>query len=169
MCLAYTREIHGNMVTIVLTLISLYGLAVGVFLLLENRRPQATLAWLLVFFFVPGVGVLIYLFFGGDRKAFSKQRRLLMQDLAPNARPLLAPLLSLQDAEVARLEGESPSHRKLMMLVRRNSRFALTRRNRVEIQQDAAVFYPSLVTEYQNHNIALRFRDSVARLFSPLL
>jgi cardiolipin synthase len=147
------------MVTILLTLISLYGLAVGVFLILENRRPQATLAWLLVFFFAPGIGVLIYLFFGRDGKAFSKRRRLLMQDLESNALPLLAPLLSRQDAAIARLEGESPSHRKLMQLVRRNSRSALTRHNRVEIQQDAAVFYPSMMADMQaaRHSIHLQY------------
>jgi cardiolipin synthase len=153
------RGEHGQVVTILLTLISLYGLTVAVFLILENRRPQATLAWLLVFFFAPGVGVLIYLFFGRDGKAFSKRHRLLMQDLVPNARPLLAPLLSRQDAEIARLEGESPSHRKLMMLVRRNSRSALTRRNRVEIQQDATVFYPSMLEDIQaaRHSIHLQY------------
>jgi hypothetical protein len=92
-------------------------------------------------------GLLVSIFFGRGWKAFSKQRQLLRQDLTANALPLLAPLLSRQDAEIARLEGESASHRKLMMLVRRNSRSTLSRRNRVEIQQDAAVFYPSGETQ----------------------
>lgn len=59
------------MATIRLTLVGLYTLAVGVFLILENRQPQTTLAWLLVFFFAPGVGVLIYIFFGRDGKALT--------------------------------------------------------------------------------------------------
>ena len=43
----------------------------SLFLIFENRRPQATLAWLLAFFFLPVLGGLIYIFFGRDWKAFS--------------------------------------------------------------------------------------------------
>jgi cardiolipin synthase len=107
--------------TILLTLLGIYALATGIFLIAENRRPQATLAWLLAFFVTPGFGVLVYILFGRHWKAFSKQSRLLMQDLTPNARPILSPLLSRQDAEIKRLEVQSTSHRKLMTLVRRNS------------------------------------------------
>jgi cardiolipin synthase len=60
---------------------------------------------------------------------------------------LVTPLLARQDAAIERLEGESASRRKLMMLVRRNSHSALTVRNRVEIQQDASRFYPSLIED----------------------
>ncbi len=134
----------GTILTVSLTL---YGLGMCLFLISENRRPQATLAWMLAFFFAPGVGALIYIFFGRDWKAFSKQRKLLRQDLEANALPLLSPLLSRQDAEIARLEGESASHRKLMQLVRRNSHSALTTRNRVAVQQDASTFYPSLMED----------------------
>jgi cardiolipin synthase A/B len=63
--------------TVLATLLFVYALVTGVFLLMENRRPQSTLAWMLVFFFAPGIGLLIYLLFGRDTKAFSKQRELL--------------------------------------------------------------------------------------------
>lgn len=135
--------------TIVTTALTLYAIGTGLFLILENRRPQATLAWMLAFFFAPGIGLLIYLLFGRDRKAFSKHSDLLRQDLEGNALPLLCPMLSRQDAEIARLEQDSPGRRKLMHLVRRNSYSALTKRNCVAIQQDAAVFYPSLIKDME--------------------
>ena len=137
----------SNIGTILTASLALYALVTGVFLISENRRPQTTLAWLLAFIFVPGIGVLIYILFGRHRKAFSKESRLLRQDLDANARPLLSPILSRQDAAIARLEGESAGRRRLMMLVRRNSYSALTTANRVEIQQDAAAFYPSLMAD----------------------
>lgn len=99
---------------------SVYALIAIVFLISENRRPQATLAWALAFFFMPGLGLLVYLLFGRDWKAFSKRRQLMLQDLKANAYPLLAPMIEGQDRIIARLE-------------------------------------------------AVRFRDSVARLLSPLL
>jgi cardiolipin synthase len=145
--------------TILTVALALYSLVMTVFLISENRRPQTTLAWILVFVFVPVIGALIYIFFGRDRKAFSKERRLLRLDLEANALPILSPLLSRQDAEIARLEGESASHRKLMMLVRRNSYSALTTLNSVQIQQDAAEFYPSMIKDIESasHSIHLQY------------
>jgi cardiolipin synthase len=145
--------------TILTVSLTLYALVMTVFLISENRRPQATLAWILVFVFAPVIGGLIYILFGRDRKAFSKQRRLLRQDLEANALPLLSPLLSRQDAEIARLEHESAGHRRLMMLVRRNSHSALTKHNCVEIQQDAAEFYPSMMKDIKSarHSIHLQY------------
>jgi cardiolipin synthase A/B len=139
--------------------LALYALVATSFIILENRRPQATLAWLLVFFFAPGIGLLVYVLFGRDRKAFSKQTRLLMQDLQEDARPVLSPILSRQDAEITRLETGSPSRRKLMMLVRHNSLSALTRRNTVEILQDAAEFYPKMMEDMRaaRHSIHLQY------------
>ena len=149
----------SHLETILTVSLTLYALVMTVFLISENRRPQATLAWILVFFFAPVIGGLIYIFFGRDRKAFSKQRRLLRQDLEANALPLLSPLLSRQDAEIARLESEGGGHRKLMMLVRRNSHSALTKRNYVEIQQDAAEFYPSMMKDIESarHSVHLQY------------
>jgi cardiolipin synthase len=143
----------------VIASLTLYALVMCVFLISENRRPQTTLAWMLVLFFLPGIGLLIYLLFGRERKAFSKRNKLLMQDLEANALPLLSPILSRQDAALARLETQSVSRKKLMKLVRRNSPSALTTRNRVEIQQDAAKFYPSLVEDIKaaRHSIHLQY------------
>jgi cardiolipin synthase A/B len=59
--------------TILSVSLTLYALWMCLFLISENRRPQATLAWMLAFFFAPGIGVLIYILFGRDWKAFSKQ------------------------------------------------------------------------------------------------
>ena len=133
--------------TILLTALGIYALITGVFLVAENRRPEATFAWLLAFIFLPVIGLLAYLFFGRSRKAFSKRETLWRQNIEPVARPLLQSLLSRQEADIAKLENKSASHRKLMCLVRRNSHSLLTTRNQVNIQQDAAEFYPTLIED----------------------
>lgn len=145
--------------TILTVALTIYALAMCVFLISENRRPQSTLAWMLVFFFLPVIGALIYILFGRDTKAFSKQSSLLRQGLEANALRVMSPLLSRQDQEIARLESEGPSHKKLMMLVRRNSHSALTKHNSVEIQQDAAEFYPSMIKDIEaaRHSIHLQY------------
>ena len=73
-----------------------YALLMSIYIVLENRRPQATLAWMLVLFSFPGVGLLVYILFGRDRKAFAKQSKLLKQDLKANAKSLVSPILSRQ-------------------------------------------------------------------------
>jgi cardiolipin synthase len=130
-----------------------------VFLISENRRPQSTLAWMLAFVFAPGIGLLVYLLFGRDGKAFSRRKKLPMHDLRPAALPLLSPLLSRQDEELDRLASASAVRRRLMMLVRRNSHSALTGRNRVQIQQNAARFYESLIDDVKaaRHSIHLQY------------
>ena len=54
----------GHIGTILSISITLYAAVAIIFLISENRRPQATLAWMLVFMFLPGIGVLIYILFG---------------------------------------------------------------------------------------------------------
>ena len=126
---------------------AVYLVGIGGFIVLQNRPPSSTLAWMLAFVFLPGLGVLVYVVFGRGRKSFSRRSKLLKQDLEKSAMPLLSSLLSREEDDIVRLEGRSETWRRLMTLVRRNSTSALTSRNVVAIQQDAAVFYPSLVAD----------------------
>jgi cardiolipin synthase A/B len=162
----------GSILTVSL---ALYALVTGVFLVSENRRPQATLAWMLVLISLPGIGLVIYLLFGRHRKAFAEQSKLLRQDLEADAKPLLATILSRQDVEIAQLEGESTSRRKLMMLVRRNSHSALTARNQVEILQNADMYYSRMIEDMKaaQHSIHLQSfiwrRDDFTRGLAQVL
>ncbi|MEO7436432.1 MAG: cardiolipin synthase [Candidatus Binatia bacterium] len=145
----------GNILT---TLLAVYGIWAAVFLVSENRRPQATLAWMVLFVFAPGIGVLLYFLFGRKDKAFGRRRSLLRQDLTANVQPL-RPILAREAAAIARLEGDSVSRRKLTMLAKRSSHSVLTTRNRVEILQDAATFYPHLMQDMKaaRHSIHLQY------------
>lgn len=149
----------GDITWIIGTAVALYGLVMGVFLISENRSPQATLAWMLAFILAPGLGVLVYFLVGRDTKAFSRQSTLLRQDLAANALPVLAPILSRQDTVIEQLGSDSVNRRRLLRLVRHNSLSALTQHNQVEIQQDAAKFYPSLMDDLRRarHSIHLQY------------
>src|SRR5437764_11789051 len=94
------------------TALAVYAFATGIFLISENRRPQATLAWMLVLFSLPGIGLLAYLLFGRNTKAFAKQSKLLRQNIETNAKPLVSQILSRQDAEITELERDSASRKK---------------------------------------------------------
>lgn len=136
-----------------------YVVVAIVFLVLENRRPQATLAWILAFFFLPGLGLAAYFLFARSRKAFSRERKLLTQDVEAGAPDLLQPILARQEAELSLLERRGAPDRRLAMLLRRNARSALTRRNDAEILQDAASFYPRLMADIEaaRHSVHLQY------------
>src|SRR5689334_7708946 len=149
----------SNITWIIGIVLAVYGLVMGVFIISENRSPQATLAWMLAFILVPGLGVLVYFLFGRDTKAFSRQSTLLRQELAANALPVLARIVSSQDTAIEQLGGESVNRRRLLRLVRHNSLSALTQHNQVEIQQDATKFYSSLMDDMRRarHSIHLQY------------
>lgn len=139
--------------------IGLYAIVTGIFLISENRRPQSTLAWMLAFVFAPGIGVVLYILFGRNRKAFAGRNRIMTQTLESHTIPVLSPLLCRQDTEISRLESTSLSYRRLLNLVRQNSESVLTTFNTAEIQQNANVFYPSMISDLKaaRHSIHLQY------------
>ena len=53
-------------VTVSGVLLLLYGLWIAAFVFLQRRDPASTTAWLLIFVALPGIGFIVYYFFGRD-------------------------------------------------------------------------------------------------------
>jgi cardiolipin synthase len=51
-----------------------YWLVVIVLLIYDNREPSSTLLWLLTLIFLPGIGIILFLFFGRDWKVITARR-----------------------------------------------------------------------------------------------
>lgn len=129
------------------------GLYVGVtavFIVMENRRPQETFAWMLLFLGFPGIGALIYIMFGRDRRAFSRKRSLAQQDLTNRLGQVLSPLLPQYDCAVRAMEARPGAGAQLAKLVRYNADSVLTIQNRLEVLQDAKQTYPRLIDDIRN-------------------
>lgn len=140
----------NNIYPALTALFALYLLVTATFLLLDNRSPQSTVAWMLLFFTFPVVGVIVYLLFGRDTKAFSRENRLVRQEIGGDLSHVLAPVLSQQDDEIDKLARASDvSERKLLRLMRQNSLSTLTVHNCLEILQDAREKYPRLVDDFK--------------------
>lgn len=66
--------------TIGLIIYELFVIATIVHVLMDNRQPDRTMAWALVIFFVPFIGIILYLFFGvNTRKNRNVSRRSMNQ------------------------------------------------------------------------------------------
>ena len=57
-------------------MLALYTFSIGIFIVLENRTPQSTFAWLLLLLIFPIGGLVIYVLFGRSWRAFSRGRSL---------------------------------------------------------------------------------------------
>lgn len=142
-------------------LLLLYTLIAASYIILENRSPQSTFAWLLLFVVVPFIGIVIYRFFGRGWHAFSKEKELTRQEFGGELLRDLVPLLSRKEEYIARIASERPvSYRgKLLRLSQRNDSSILTGNNTVEILQNASEKYPRLLADIRaaRHHIHLNY------------
>ncbi len=141
-----------------------YGLSVGIFMVLENRSPQLTFAWLLLFFTLPVVGVIIYFMFGRDHWAFSRENKLLRQELRHlvKSNEHLAELASQQKAEMEKLKQAGPPvYGRVLELLRRNTVSSLFPYNNLEILQNGSEKYPRLIEDMRaaQHSIHLEYYE----------
>ena len=127
------------------TVAAVYAVSVAIFLILENRSPQSTFAWLFLFMVFPFGGVIIYLLVGRERHAFSRERRLtnLLEGttLAERAAAVMAAQPDTLDALRAR-EGD---YARLADMLWASAQSPVTLRNSLDILQDAREKYPRLI------------------------
>jgi cardiolipin synthase len=71
----------------------LYWAVVVILLIYDNREPSSTLVWLITLVFLPGIGIVLFLFFGRDWKVITARRHWAegyISALAAKMRPVYA-------------------------------------------------------------------------------
>lgn len=120
--------------TIFIAVLYLYIAVTIFYLLLDNRETATTLSWLLVFIFVPFVGLVLYFMFGrGMRKKTAST--LARQNLEDRLKDEHETLVNRQvrDTEALHVRYPSPGSRKLIQLLYHNSDSILTRHNEIKV------------------------------------
>jgi cardiolipin synthase len=147
--------------TILSLIFTLYLVSVAFFIILENRRPQSTYAWLLAFVTLPIVSVILYFTTGRGWKAFSQERNLLRDALGEEFIQAARSRVLSPDAVMQQAEKEKPesANLNLMRLIAHNSPSGLSAYNEVEILQNVDEFYPRLLEDLRNaqHHIHLQY------------
>jgi cardiolipin synthase A/B len=156
--------------------IAAYALSVAIFLILENRSPQSTFAWLFLLLALPLGGLLLYVFFGRRRHAFSRKgvlKRLLEgTTLAERA----ARTVAAQPQSLAALAGSHSQYGRLANMLWTSARSPLTLNNQLEILQNASEKYPRLLGDIRAASRSIHllyyewasdpFTEEVGRLLS---
>lgn len=111
-----------------------YLFVVIIYLLLENRETSTTFSWLLIFIFLPFVGIVLYFLFGRRlRKKIKKTY--VRQELAKRLSEAHNQLVKQQKLSIEILQDKyvSIENKKLIRLLYRNSDSILTRLNSVRV------------------------------------
>ena len=138
----------------------LAGIVLSINIILENRDPTKTMAWLLIFIVLPGVGLIIYCFLGRNirkRKLFHTQK--LASDIKENN--LFKNMESIE--ELVELEQISIKNNKLLddrnyeeikkkvvSLLLNTGKFPFTSNNDVKIFIDGNEKFESLLKDIEN-------------------
>ncbi len=168
---------NDTVVTALIVAGALYAASVAAFLILENRSPQSTFAWLFVILLLPVAGLVMYAMFGRSQHAFSRARTLtkLMQGTALAARA--GRLIEEQPGKLAALAaGPVGDYGRLGLMLWASARSPVTVSNRLEILQNASEKYPRLVEDLRAASTSIHllyyewasdpFTDAVGRLLA---
>ena len=137
-----------------------------VHVVMDNRQPAKTMAWVLVIFFVPVVGIVLYLFFGINhrRERLVSQRQL--DQLSKRS------MLSFVEQQNLRLPD---SHMQLIDLFVNQNLSLPFKDNTVDIMTDGYAFFPELLKDMAQarHHIHVDMYiiedDALGRLVSDAL
>lgn len=131
----------------------LYLALTVVYLLLDNREPPATLAWLLLFLLLPVVGFVVYLFIGRNwRRRRSRQH--LDQAFIEKRLGRLPGTFTREQAGDRRLQrwlrGYPQGKRSLAFMLVKGSDSVLTLGNRVELYHDGQQAFAGLLRDLES-------------------
>ncbi len=148
---------------------AVYAAVIAVFLVLENRSPSSTFAWLFLMLGFPVGGLVIYTLFGRGWKAFSRKNQLhtLIEGTALVERK--AVMVERQPVLLDELARTSVGeYARLGHMLWLSASAPLTMNNRLEILQDAREKYPRLMADLRaaSQSIHLVYYEWASDLFT---
>lgn len=102
----------------------IYAIAALIIIVLERKRPEKTIAWLLIFLLIPPLGIILYIFLGRNWK-----KHKLIDDFSPYVRDLIYRVIN---------KVENPDYIPLIELLAKNS--------------DSPLFIDNDITIFNNGN-----------------
>ena len=119
---------------ILILLFQVYLAITVVVLLLDNREPAETFAWLFIFVLMPVVGFIAYLIFGRNWKRAYDKRGPLPQFVSKHLLTLFKPLTDQQESRTKDIvENEMGIQDDIVRLLFKNAQALLTKGNHVDL------------------------------------
>ena len=105
---------------------------------MDNRQPAKTMAWALIIFFLPLVGIVLYLFFGINQR---RERLVNQRELDQLTKRSMLNFVEQQNLRVA------DSHKQLVDLFINQNMSLPFKNNKVDIMTDGYAFFPELLKD----------------------
>lgn len=132
--------------TVIYTIISI---AIGLDILLDNRDPSSTIAWLMVLVILPVVGIFLYLYIGRNhrkKETFIKKRKedyIILNNL-------LGEQLSFINYSNIFKKGLNDTRGKIIPLLLNNTRAPITVNNKVKVLQNGEITFTEMLNAINN-------------------
>ena len=156
----------GGLLYIGYVLMMVAAIVAIIHVLMDNRQPAKTMAWILVIGFVPVVGVVFYLFFGINHR---KERIISQSQMDELTKRSMLSFVEQHDFHV-------PERHKPLVDLFVNQNFSLPfKDNQIDIMTDGYAFFPELlkdIAEATHHihiNMYIFENDAVGRLVADAL
>ena len=138
-----------------------YLVVIVVYLILDNRSPQSTLAWLIIIAALPVVGLFFYIFFGRNSRRISRRKKRNRAYVEEQLFDVLQPFSKGLEREEKILDKHITHSQKgeLATLFYRNSQALLTSRNKIKIFDNGKEKFDALIRDLEKarHSIHLEY------------
>ncbi len=138
-----------NVFQVITILYTIITIIIGVDVLLDNRDPSSTIAWLMVLFILPGVGIFLYLYIGRNhrkQKTFIKKRR---EDYIILNHLLNEQLVFTNYGELFK-RTFNDTRGKIIPLLLNNTRSPITVNNKVKVLQNGEITFSEMLASINN-------------------
>ncbi|MCD4812466.1 cardiolipin synthase [bacterium] len=137
---------------IAVTTYQIYILVAIVFIIVDNREPSSTLAWILVFVFLPILGFVFYFFIGRKWHKRKKSEQVTQHILGDKLFKTFESLVHVQEKQMEMYDRiwRQPAYKKeLMHLLYHSSQSLLTTENDVRLYHDGEDKFRELLIDLQ--------------------
>ena len=144
----YSLSMYGLLYIIGVTLAWIIIASTIIHVIMDNRQPAKTMAWALVIFFIPVVGIIFYLFFGINHR---RERLVSQRSLDQLTKRSMLSFVEQQDFRVPE------RHRQMVDLFINQSMSLPFKDNSLDIFTDGYAFFPELLRDiaHAQHHIHL--------------
>ncbi len=154
---------------IIFLIFQIYIIFTILVLLLDNREPAETFAWIFIFLLVPGIGLVIYMIIGrGGQKAYNRKNKQ-PQLIAKSIVTLFKPLNDIQEETIKLLKSPTSVYQDdLMTLLYQNSHSLITTHNETKIFHNGKDKFDSLYEDIKKAKKFIHLEYFIWRSHDPV-
>ena len=144
-------DLTGLLTLLAYLAVLIYWVAVVVIIVSENREPYDTLAWILMLWLLPGLGLILYFMVGRNWPAITQKREWL-HDMLAVRRPFMASFYDRhrgQDNALVERVGDGVERRVIAAIRAENESAPLPART-FEIYPSGEEYFPVLIGDIKN-------------------